>query len=528
MTPGDTAVAEDGTAGQMASVGPSPLRRLGREELNNTLHDLFPALPADFEVVNELPDDNEIRMAFALPGTVSDLEVTRLMDIAEAVLAALGGATPAAQFDCAGQDETSCARSFVETFGARVFRRPPASVEIDDLMALYQVLRSDAEAPSGFLEALDAVTEAMLQAPGFVYRWERGLAAPLLDGNWVKFDSWEMASRLSYFLYNSMPDEALFTAAAADALRTPAQVAEQARRMLAEPRVDATLVDFVQQWLELGPLPTLVKDDGTYPEFSDALRDAMGQETRAFALDVLRGPEPTLGSLLTAPYTFASPELASYYGVGTDAQGRVDLSNTARQGLLTQAGVMAVKGNSYRTSPVRRGEFVLNRMLCRAVPPPPPNVVPDLPPPDPNLTLREQMAAHRADPTCASCHQVMDALGFAFEHFDGAGKYRDTDQGLPVDASGSVVLDGNEIAFQNAAELTQALAGANEVSTCFAKQWLRYAIDRFEQPADAAAVEHLARYLSDTGSNAPELMVEITRTLPFSHRAPAEGEVLIP
>jgi hypothetical protein len=248
----------------------------------------------------------------------------------------------------------------------------------------------------------------------------------------------------------------------------------------------------------------------------------------AFSHDVLRGGTPTFGGLLTAPYTFVDARLAQYYEVTPDATGRVDLSGTSRLGLLTQGAVMAVKGNSYRTSPVRRGKFILNRMLCSIVPPPPPNVVPELPPPDPTKTLREQMAMHRSTPSCASCHTTMDALGFGFEHFDGAGNYRNDDGGHPIDASGSITLDGASVTFRDATDLVRVLASSREARECFTRQWLRYAIDRFEQPADAAAVEYLASSYQRSGTDTRELIVQITRTLPFSHRAPAEGEVLTP
>jgi hypothetical protein len=190
---------------------------------------------------------------------------------------------------------------------------------------------------------------------------------------------------------------------------------------------------------------------------------------------------------------------------------------------------MAVKGNSYRTSPVRRGKFILNRMLCSSVPPPPPDVVPELPPPDPTKTLRQQMADHRTKPSCATCHTIMDALGFAFEHFDGAGNYRPNDQGHTIDASGSAMIDGaGTISFQDASGLAKALADSPAAHECFTRQWLRYAIDRFEQDADVGAVAYLASSYENSHLDTRDLIMKITRTVPFSHRAPAQGEVLTP
>jgi hypothetical protein len=522
------AVASDGKAPEGASVGPSPLRRLGRVEMLHTLHDLFPALPASFDANVDLPLDNDIQLAFSLPGSVSDLEVRRFMDLAEAAITTLGANAPNKTFTCTGSDQTACARDFINKFGKRAFRRPLAQVEADDLVALYTKLRTDPQMNYAFPDALGILIEAILQSPGFLYRWERGLAAPQMDGTLVKFDNYEVASRLSYYLWNSMPDDALIAAADAGNLSTPDQIAQQAARLLQDPRADETLADFITQWLELGPLSTAIKDTSVYPTFKPELKDSMRAETVALSHDVLRSAAPTFSALLTAPYTFVDANLAKYYGVTPDANGRVDLTGTARLGLLTQGAVMSVKGNSYRTSPVRRGKFVLNRLLCQTVPPPPPNVVPELPPPDPTKTIRQQMAEHRSQPSCAVCHDTMDLLGFAFEHFDGAGNYRPNDMGHPIDSSGSATIDGRVASYQDAAALAKILASSHEAHDCFTRQWMRYAIDRFEQTADAAAVNYLTTTYEGSGLDTRDLIVRITRTLPFSYRAPADGEVLIP
>lgn len=517
----------DGTAMTGSTVGASPLRRLGRLELSNTVRALLPALPADFDAGKDIPTDNAVELSFAVPGTVSDLEVKRFMELAEGAVTALGGKGPDAELACTA-DETACARGFVESFGKRAFRRPLDELEVGDLMALYDKLRTDPDMAYDFRGALGVLVEAMLQAPGFLYRWERGLKAPQLDGQLVKYDAYEVASRLSYFLWSSMPDDALLAAADASLLGTPEQIASQAQRLLDDPRADQVFGDFVSQWLELTPLPSLVKDSGVFPDFTPELRTAMQEETLRFTRDVLRGPAPTFGTLLTADYTITEPVLARYYGVSADGSDRAELNGTSRLGLLTQASVMAVKGNSYRTSPVRRGKFVMNRMLCSSVPPPPPNVVPDLPPPDPSKSLREQMAEHRSNPTCAACHDTMDALGFAFEHFDGAGKFRDQDGTQAIDSSGSVQLDGAEVGFRDAAELARALAASRDAQHCFTRQWLRYAIDRFEQDSDAAAATYLESAYTASALDTRKLLVDITRTLPFSHRALTEGEVVTP
>jgi len=514
----------NGKAPAGATAGPNAIRRLSRTELVNTLNDLFPDLPAGFSASLNLPADNDVALAFALPGTVSDLEVQRFQDMAEGTIAALGAKQPGAQVSCAGMDETTCARGFVSSFAKRAFRRPPDPSEVDDLMALFAKLRTDPGTSYGVPDALGVVVGAILQSPGFLYRWERGLAPPQLDGGLVKFDNYEMASRLSYFLWKSMPDATLMAAADANHLTTPDQIAAQAQRMLADPRADRALSDFVTQWLELGPLATSLKDATAYPTFTPELLDSMRAETVAFSRDVLRGTTPSFANLITAKYSLVDQKLATYYGVTPDASGRVDFGNNGRSGVLTQGALMAVKGNSYRTSPVRRGKLVLNRMLCSIIPPPPPNAVPDLQSPDPTKTMRQQMADHRNNAACAACHDVMDNIGYAFEHFDGAGKYRTQETGLPVDASGTIALDGATVAFNDAVGLGAALAASPQAQGCFTEQWLRYSLGRFEQPADAAATEHLKTFYSQSGFSTPNLIVEITRSLPFSHRAIAAGE----
>lgn len=527
-SPDDAGEGEEGAVENLPlSAAPSDLRRLGKLELGNSVRALLPALPGDAHPAADVPKDNNVALAFSLPGTVSEIEVKRFMDLGEEVLTRLGANAPSSSVVCGG-DEATCARDFVADFAGRAFRRPATPGEVDDLMVLYDKLRTDPEMAFGFAEALDVLVEAILQSPGFLYRWERGPRAPQVEGELVKYDSYEMASRLSYFLWNTMPDEELLVAAQNDELATPDQVEAQTRRMIADARFDQTLGDFATQWLELSELPTILKDTNVYPAFVPGLGQAMLDEARAFVRDVFRSSSPTLDSLLHSTASRVSPELANFYGVAPSADGVVDLGPAGRQGILMQSGFLAAKGNSYRTSPVRRGKLVLNRLLCIDVPPPPPNAVLELPPPDPNLTLREQMAEHAASPGCATCHETMDPLGFAFEHFDGAGSYRELEGNLPIDATGSLEMGGDTWSFDGAPALIDELAKSREVHDCFARQWLRYALDRFEQPEEKGAVTALLNAHEESGLDWSELLVEITRSKPFSHRALRAGEVTTP
>lgn len=503
------------------------LRRLRKVEFRNSVRAFLDQLPDDFDPAADLPRDNHVELAFAVPGTVSELEVKRFADLSQEAIERLGPQAPGSTYVCAS-DEDTCAREFIVKMATKAFRRPPLEGEVDDLLALYSRLRSDPEVTFEPTEALDIVVEALLQSPGFLYRWELGPQGPTLDGDLVKYGPYEIASRLSYFLWNSSPDEELLFDAESGILSTSRGVETQTRRMMADARFDRALGDFVTQWLEVTELPSIVKDTGVYPRFTPDLARAMYEEARAYTVGVFRSREPTFTHLLTGTSTIASPELASYYGATVGEDGVTDLSRTQRRGILTQGAVLAAKGNSYRTSPVRRGKFILNRLLCASVPPPPPDAVVDLPPAGPNLTLREQLAMHASAPSCNNCHGTMDPLGLAFEHFDGAGAYRETEGNLEVDASGQLKVDGESWTFDNSTDLIELLQGDEDVQDCFATQWVRYALGRFEQEKEAGAVAHVLGAHQDAGLDLSELIVAITTSKPFTHRALRAGEVPVP
>lgn len=503
------------------------LRRLRKIEFQNSVRALLPGLPGDFDPGLDLPRDNHVELAFAVPGTVSEVEVKRFADQAHDAIALLGSGAPGSSTACS-DDEATCARTFISEMAKKAFRRPPLDEEIEDLFALYTALRSDPDVTFEFGESLDIVVEALLQSPGFLYRWELGPRAPRGDGDLVAYGAYELASRLSYFLWTAPPDEQLLAAAADGSLLTSEGIESQARRMMNDPKFDQALGDFVTQWLEVTELPTIVKDTGVYPNFNPDLAQDMFDEAKAFARIVFRSSEPTFSHLLTGTLSQTSPELASYYGVSVGPDGYADLSSTERRGILSQGAVLAAKGNSYRTSPVRRGKFILNRLLCANVPPPPPDAVVELPPADPNLSLREQLAQHASSPACANCHSTMDPLGLAFEHFDGAGAYRDNEGNLPVDASGALTVGGEDWAFDDSSQLIDLMEANDDVQNCFATQWVRYALGRFEQKEEEGAVAHIIGAYQDAGLRLPELVGAIVTSKPFTHRALREGEVKSP
>lgn len=508
------------------AAGPTGLRRLRKIEVQHSVRALLPELPDSFDPAADLPKDNHVELAFAVPGTISELEVNRFRDMAEEAVALLG-ASPGSTQACAG-DEATCVRAFIVDFAGRAFRRTATAGEVDDLMALYEQLRNHPDATFSFTESLDVIVEALLQSPGFLYRWELGPEAPQMDGEFVLFGPFELASRLSYFLWNAPPDAELISSAAQGQLSTPAQIASAASRMMADSKFDNALGDFITQWLEVSELATIVKDSGVYPRFSGQIAEGMLEEAQAFTVATFRGPEPTLPALLTGTTTHVNAALADYYGVALALDGSADLSGTARRGILMQGAVLAAKGNSYRTSPVRRGKFILNRLLCSNVPPPPPDAVVDLPPADPNLTLREQLAQHAASPSCNNCHAVMDPLGLAFENFDGAGAYRDMEGNFPVDASGALTMGGEQWTFSNAGELVELLVQSDDVKDCFVRQWVRYALGRFEQRVEEGAVLEIIDAHAAGGGTLQNLVLAIVQSKPFTHRALGEGELPLP
>ncbi len=269
----------------------------------------------------------------------------------------------------------------------------------------------------------------MLQSPRFLYRVEMGMP-DLLTGqpDVTALDSWEVATRLSFLLWSSIPDEELFAAAEADALGDAASIEKQARRMLEDPRARDAVANFHEQWLGLGKIGTLNKDVAVYPTYTPALRPLWEKETLSF-LDhvVFDDDKGDVKTMLTAPYSMMNADLAAFYGVSGPkgaAFERVDLDPAQRAGLLTQASLLAVNSKPNQSSPIHRGKFVRERLLCQTLAPPPNNVNIQPPEVDPTATTREKFSQHSSDPACAGCHRLMDPIGFGFESYDGIGQFR--------------------------------------------------------------------------------------------------------
>ena len=495
---------------ETVAVAPVPLRRLTNEEYNNTVRDLLgdTSRPADAFP----PDETVFGFENNTVAPVTQLLVERYMSAAEALAAAsrLDKLAPCP----AGAPQEGCARAFIDAFGRRAFRRPVEDVERRALFAMY----ADKARRSGHARAVQLVLETMLQSPQFLYRVEGtvdgGAKPQLLSG-------YEIATRLSYFLWASTPDTQLLDAAAAGKLTQVDDVSAAARRLLSDPRAADGIRSFHRQWLDLRVLDTESKDLALYPAFTPELKRAMVEETLRFSAHTVLEGGDAVSALLTSSRTFVNAPLAKLYGVPAPAGGGfalVDLPAGQRSGLLTHASVMTVLAGAEETSPIFRGKFVREKLLCQPIPPPPANV--DIRPPklDPKRTKKERFARHRTNPGCASCHQRMDPTGFGFEHYDALGAWRTVDGSFPVDAVGD--LSGTEDAdgdFDGAVALGARLAASRQVRRCIATQWFRSALGRGERTEDAESLERAYQAFAGAGFDVRELIVAIATSDAFRH-----------
>ena len=384
---------------------------------------------------------------------------------------------------------SACTADWLDSFLVRAWRHP---LRDPDTVPALTALFEEAAAQWGESKALQLVLAVVLQSPRFVYRVEDSVlnAAP---GERVALNDHEMAARLSYFLWGTMPDAALFADAEAGRLQTPEGLQAAAERMLADPRALEVVALFFAEWLALDHLDHVEKDRSVYPAWSDELAGSFREETLRFVRTVWE-QGARFDTLLTADWTVADGALARFYGVGSsDEDWAVVARDPAHHaGLLTQGSFLASRARSYASSPIHRGMFVRGTLLCHVMPGPDASLEIEVPDPDPNATTRELLEQHRSDPVCASCHDLIDPPGFAFEHFDGIGQFRTHENGLPVDAAAELTGTDVDGWIDGAAELGLALADSTQVHTCFAQQWFRFAHGRRESPDDECEIEETA------------------------------------
>lgn len=404
-----------------------------------------------------------------------------------------------------------CGRSIIEQFATRAWRRPVQPNELTDLETLAGI--ATATNRDAFDASIELALTAILTSPHFVFRVER---RPV-DGTPTPLNNHELASRLAYFLWSSMPDDALFDAAANGDLSETKRLEAEIDRMLADPRAQAFVDNFVGQWLTLRGLEAHEPNRRTYPDYDLALKADMIGETKQLFSALLRDNRPA-DELLTAGYTFTTPRLAEHYDLGGAGQSeagfvRVALP-TGRMGLLGHASILTATSHPNRTSPVKRGKWVLEQLLCSAPPPPPP-AVEGLPNDEQqSASLRQRMEQHRSDPVCAGCHKIMDPIGFGLEHYDGTGKWRDLDGEHPIDATGTLP-DGR--AFDGGVELAELIATDPRFPQCVTRQMLTYALG--SEP-DLLGSNQLAATWSDDGAGLRDLVRMIATSDAFRNHPP--------
>jgi hypothetical protein len=554
----DAAVFQAGCSGP-GDPGRVTLRRLNRAEYNNTIRDL---LGIDFRPADDFPADDvgygfdNIGDVLSVPPVLAERYVEaaervverafrspeirrRLLSPPAGDVVPYGGrgllpvrdeARKTLRLSAAGapppdpaQQELDRAGEVLRAFADRAWRRP---VTYDELARLLRFVEASQKAGEGVEPGLQLALQAVLASPHFLFKVERdaaaagpGVAHPVHD--------FELATRLSYFLWSSTPDDELFRLAAAGQLRRGRTLRAQARRMLRDPRARALVDNFATQWLQLRNLREFTPDPARFPGFDEPLRRAMLAETGLFVENVIREDRSVL-EFLDADYTFVNGRLARHYGIpgveGDDFR-RVSLAGTPlhgiRGGLLTQASILTVTSNPTRTSPVKRGKWVLENLLGAPPPPPPPGAD--------NLkgggtlagTLRQRLERHRADPNCASCHGRLDPLGFGLENFDAVGAWRTHDGGDSVDASG--ILAGRP--FNGPAELRTLLRPQKDAfARCLAEKLLTYALGRGLGPGDRCTVATIAGRLARDGYRFSGVVIGVVQSDPFRLRRSQGGK----
>jgi mono/diheme cytochrome c family protein len=424
----------------------------------------------------------------------------------------------------AAAEEEPCARRILSMLETRAYRRPVTANDVETLMPFYTAGKTE----GGFDLGIQRAIQRLLVSPQFLFRIERDPSAAI-PGTAHPIRDLELASRLSFFLWSSIPDDELLTLASQGKLRQPGVLDQQVRRMLADSRSNSLVSNFAEQWLYLRDIENKRPNEALFADFDESLRDAFRQETDLFLDSVLRGNHSVL-DLLSANYTFVNERLAKHYGIpnvhGTDFRRVTFPADSPRGGLLGQGSILTITSYANRTSPVSRGKWVLENLLSAAPPPPPPDV-PALKTEGKDtgktLTMRDAMIQHRANPACAGCHSRMDPIGFAMENFDGIGRWRDRDSGNPIDASG--VFPGGE-KFDGMAGLKAALLSHPEefVST-ITEKLMMYGVGRNVQYYDRPAIRAIIKQAAHNNYTFASLVLGVVQSPPFQMReTPAAGE----
>ncbi|MEM7154157.1 MAG: DUF1592 domain-containing protein [Myxococcota bacterium] len=502
---------------------PAALRLLLQRQHVNAVRDLL----GEEAAAAASPPQNIALNGFDAVGAsqqaLSDAEVDAFEQSARAVVdaaAAAGTVDTWLACDPATTGEGPCMEQVVESFGRMAWRRPLVDEEIQRYAAVGTAAATDY---GSFTRGIREAMAAMLQSPHFLYQVEIGEPDPE-DASRRRLTAYELATRLSFFLLDTTPDAELLADAEAGLLSDADGITEAAWRLLERPGARESLGHFFGEVWRLRNLPSLPKDLGTFPQWSPELAEAMRRETLALVDDLVWEQEADFREVFTADYTFVNAQLGYHYGLPQAASlgedfTRVELGgHDGRAGLFGQASFASLLSHVSSTSPTLRGKFVLENILCRTVPPPPPGVVTDLPPTDEATTMRERLEIHMSDPTCRGCHAMMDPIGFGLENYDGIGAFRTEDNGYPIDASAEI--DGEP--FDGAAGLGKAVAEIPGTSGCLVRNLYRHATGHIETPGEASSINILQDSFIESGYRMQDLMVEIAASPAF--RLVAEPE----
>jgi hypothetical protein len=499
--------------------GPAPLHPLTRFQYDNAVRDL---LGDTTQPARVFPPENEVDgyRTYASANVANPLLVESYLTAAETVAAQAVAERLEQVAPCgAGQDEAVCGQAFVAAFTARAFRRPASEAELAPLQRLFTSGRQQS-----YAKGVELVVQAVLQAPQFLYRVD-GLKSPTFETGAIALGGYELAGRLSFALWGSVPDAGLLAAAGEGRLATAADVEREARRLLDDTRARDIVRDFSEQWLGLSRLDGAVREGAEVEPsmLSRSLRQSLDQ----FLDDSYFGSAGTFEKLFTAPQVWVNATLSPLYGgQAPGADFEPQMMPDPRAGLLTQPGMMALLSHSDQSAPIIRGVFVRERVLCETVPPPPPSVNPVAPDPDPNATTRERFREHTEQEACAGCHKLIDGIGFGFERYDQLGRYRALENGLEVDESGEVVgmTEGLDGKFAGAVELSARIAASPKARDCLATNWYRYTFGRQEQAEDSCSVAQVQERFRESEGNLKELLVALTQTDAFLYRPAIVGD----
>ncbi len=499
--------------------GPAPMRLLSREQYTNTLRDLF----GEVAGLDEALGPSVEASAFGLvQPDVTQVELESFQDAADVVAAAVVGNADrlGALAPCAADAvPLDCARTFVETFAALAYRAPLTEpTDVERHLALFE-----SGAGTSYAHGIELLLRGILQSPRFLYRVEVGTAERLSE-HAVRLSPHEVAARLSYTVWGTLPDSLLREAAESGRLSSKEGVVAELARLLDDPRGAKLVRRFLESFVHLSELDNLVKDETAFPEWQDpALHQALRGQAETFFDHVLGAEGGRLSALFTSQTVFVNRVTGTYYGVeGDDVFQPLVRSDGTVAGILTLPALLALQAKPAESSPIYRGKFVREALLCQTLPAPPANV-PKPPEVEPGVSTRERLRQHEVDAACSGCHFLIDPVGFGFEHFDAIGRYRTLDGGEPVDARGELVdtrdIDGP---FDGVAELGQRLAASAEVEECIARQWFRFALGRFEQEMDVCSMQRLLETFQVAERDLNVLPRAVIETDAFLYRRPVE------